>query len=51
MKKANESIDINYTRFCIEGNLRNALTAHYNLLIKKKTLMQESLSDLEKYHE
>ena len=39
MKQANESIDINYTRFCIEGNLRNALTAHYNLLIKKKTLM------------
>ena len=51
MKEANPNIDMNYTRFCIEGNLRNALTAHYNLLIKKKTLMQESLSDLENYHE
>ena len=39
MKEANETIDFNYARCCIEGNLRNALTAHYNLLVKKKTLM------------
>lgn len=49
MKEANESINISYARCCVEGNLRNSLTAHYNLLIKKKTLMQESLSDLETY--
>lgn len=39
------SVDIEYARCCIFANLKNTTTAHYNLLLKKKQILGESLSD------
>lgn len=46
MKDECDQIDINFTRGCLEANVKNSLTAYYHLLVKKKTNLQESMSDL-----
>ena len=39
-------IDRDFARCCIEANVKNNVTAFYQLLMKKKQITQESLSDL-----
>ena len=46
MKQECPSIDIEFAKCCIEADIKNSVTSHYYLLIKKKEILQESLSDL-----
>ena len=46
MKDQCETIDLEYARCCVSAKVKNNLTAHYYLLMKKKNLMQESFSEL-----
>ena len=45
MKQQCSHLDICYARCCIAANYKNNVTAHYNLLLKKKNLLGESISD------
>ena len=45
MKVTRDDIDTDYTRCCIMSNVKNNLTSHYHLLVKKKSILQESLSE------
>ena len=45
MKATREDIGTEYTKCCIMSNVKNNLTAHYHLLVKKKSILSESLSD------
>ena len=45
MKEQCPSMDLNYTKCSIMANKKNNVTAHYYLLLKKKTILGESLSD------
>ena len=45
MKQQSPDIDIEYAKCCIMANQKNNLTAHYELLIKKKSILGESISD------
>jgi hypothetical protein len=46
MKETCPEVDVGFTRCCLEANVKNSLTSFYHLLVKKKNLLQESLSDL-----
>lgn len=45
MKEQCPEIDISFVRCCLEANVKNSLTAHYQLLLKKKTILGESISE------
>lgn len=45
MKRQCSHLDMEYARCCIAANQKNNVTAHYNLLLKKKNLLGESISD------
>ena len=46
MKKQSSSLGMEYAKCCISANQKNNVTAHYHLLLKKKSIMGESISDL-----
>lgn len=48
MKAQCPEIDISFVRCCLEANVKNSLTAHYQLLLKKKTILGESISEFSK---
>lgn len=45
MKAQCPEIDINLAKCCLHANKKNNLTAHYNLILKNKELLGESLSE------
>ena len=45
MKRQCSHLDFEYAKCCIAANQKNNVTAHYNLLLKKKNLLGESISD------
>jgi hypothetical protein len=45
MKRQCSNIDMDYAKCCIQSNLKNSLTSHYHLLIKKNKILSESLSE------
>lgn len=40
-----EDVNAEYISCCIMSNVKNNLTSHYHLLVKKKNIQQESLSE------
>jgi len=45
MKEQRPDLDITYARCCIMANRMNGVMAHYQLLLKKKIILQESVSE------
>ena len=45
MKEQCPSVDTDFAKCGIMANKKNSLTAHYHLLVKKKTILGESMSD------
>ena len=39
MKAARPDISREYAKFCLLSNLKNNITSHYHLLVKKKTIL------------